>query len=166
MTTRKKTFRNQRKNSNLSGKKLQQIRCQRNHRKVSAVARAHVGCVTSTQALSHKLHFIILSIPSGAIPPSSQCIHSFFDMLYTWLHNPCTALVDAKEVNWTPFPERSNGREENCFAGGGGGDDTDLPNPPLPLPVRRAGRGVWSGAALPAVPGGGGGSDANIHGSK
>ena len=51
------------------------------------------------------------------------------------------------------------GREENCFAGGGGGDGTEthLPNPPLPLLGRRAGRGVWAGAALPAVPGGGGG---------
>ena len=32
-----------------------------------------------------------------------------------------------------------------------------MPNPPLPLLGRRAGRGVWAGAALPAVPGGGGG---------
>ena len=35
--------------------------------------------------------------------------------------------------------------------------EAHLPNPPLPLLGRRAGRGVWTGAALPAVPGGGGG---------
>ena len=41
---------------------------------------------------------------------------------------------------------------------GGDGTEAHLPNPPLPLLGRRAGRGVWAGAALPAVPGGGGGS--------
>ena len=61
--------------------------------------------------------------------------------------------------------EGGAGREENCFAGGGGdGTEAHLLNPP-PLLGRRAGRGVWAGAALPAVPGGGG-SDPNIHGSK
>ena len=40
---------------------------------------------------------------------------------------------------------------------GGDGTEAHLPNPPLPLLGRRAGRGVWAGAALPAVPGGGGG---------
>ena len=49
---------------------------------------------------------------------------------------------------------------------GGDGTEAHLPNPPLPLLGRRAGRGVWAGAALPAVPGGGGGSDPNIYGSK
>ena len=39
---------------------------------------------------------------------------------------------------------------------GGDGTAAHLPNPPLPLLGRRAGRGVWAGAALPAVPGGGG----------
>ena len=39
---------------------------------------------------------------------------------------------------------------------GGDGTEAHLPNPPLPLLGRRAGRGVWAGAALPAVPGGGG----------
>ena len=48
---------------------------------------------------------------------------------------------------------------------GGDGTEAHLPNPPLPLLGRRAGRGDWAGAALPAVPGGGG-SDPNIHGSK
>ena len=48
---------------------------------------------------------------------------------------------------------KSTRREANCFAGGGGdGTEAHWPNPPL-----RAGRGVWAGAALPAVPGGGGG---------
>ena len=49
---------------------------------------------------------------------------------------------------------------------GGDGMEAHLPNPPLPLLGRRARRGVWAGAALPAVPGGRGGSDPNIHGSK
>ena len=49
---------------------------------------------------------------------------------------------------------------------GGDGTEAHLPNPPLPLLGCRAGRGVWAGAAQPAVPGGGGGSDPNIHGSK
>ena len=41
---------------------------------------------------------------------------------------------------------------------GGDGTEAHLPNPPPPpLLGRRAGRGVWAGAALPAVPGGGGG---------
>ena len=40
---------------------------------------------------------------------------------------------------------------------GGGGTEAHLPNPPLPLLGRRAGRGVWAGATLPAVTGGGGG---------
>ena len=39
---------------------------------------------------------------------------------------------------------------------GGDGTEAHLPNPPLPLLGRRAGRGVWAGAALPAVPGEGG----------
>ena len=39
---------------------------------------------------------------------------------------------------------------------GGDGTEAHLPNPPLPLLGRRAGRGVWAGAALPAMPGGGG----------
>ena len=38
---------------------------------------------------------------------------------------------------------------------GGDGTETHLPNPPLPLLGRRGARGVWAGAALPAVPGGG-----------
>ena len=41
---------------------------------------------------------------------------------------------------------------------GGDGTEAHLPNPPLHLLGRRAGRGVWAGAALPAVPGGGGGA--------
>ena len=53
-------------------------------------------------------------------------------------------------------------REENCFAEGGGGwhGSPFAQPPPLPLLGHRAGRGVWAGAALPAVPGegrGGGG---------
>ena len=56
------------------------------------------------------------------------------------------------------------GRKLLC-GGGGDGTEAHLPNPPLPLLGRRAGRGVWAGATLPAVPGGGG-SDPNIHGSK
>ena len=39
---------------------------------------------------------------------------------------------------------------------GGDGTEAHLPNPPLPLLGRRAARGVWAGAALPAVTGGGG----------
>ena len=49
-----------------------------------------------------------------------------------------------------------DGREENCFAGGGMARNPICPTPPLPLLGRRAGRGVWAGAALPALPGGGG----------
>ena len=49
------------------------------------------------------------------------------------------------------------GRKKIALRGGGGdGMEAHLPNPPLPLLGRRAGRGVWAGAALPAVPGGGG----------
>ena len=59
------------------------------------------------------------------------------------------------------------GGKKIALRGGGDGTEAHLPNPPLPLLGRRAGRGVWAGAALPAVPGGGGGgSDPNIHGSK
>ena len=63
------------------------------------------------------------------------------------------------------------GRQTGCQGGkkialrGGDGTEAHLPNPPLPLLGRRARRGVWAGAALPAVLGGGG-SDPNIHGSK
>ena len=50
---------------------------------------------------------------------------------------------------------------------GGGWLGSPFAQPPLPLLGRRAGRGVWAGAALPAVPGGGGGGvDPNIHASK
>ena len=54
-------------------------------------------------------------------------------------------------------------REENCFAGGGW-HGSPFAQPP-PLLGRCAGRGARAGAALPAVPGGGG-SDSNTHGSK
>ena len=47
-------------------------------------------------------------------------------------------------------------REENCFVGGGWHGSPFAQPPPLPLLGRRAGRGVWTGAAPPAVPGGGG----------
>ena len=40
--------------------------------------------------------------------------------------------------------------------GGGGWHGSPFTQPPLPLLGRRAGRGVWTGAALPVVPGGGG----------
>ena len=49
------------------------------------------------------------------------------------------------------------GRKLLCGGGGGDGTEAHLPNPPPPLLGRRAGRGVWVGAALPAVPRGGGG---------
>ena len=49
---------------------------------------------------------------------------------------------------------------------GGDGTEAHFSNPPVPFLGRRAGTGVWAGAALPAVRGGGGGSDPNIHGSK
>ena len=60
-------------------------------------------------------------------------------------------------VNFVFVPRRSlwSGREENCFAGGGW-HGSPFAQPPLPLLGRRAGRGVWAGAAPPAVPGGGG----------
>ena len=48
------------------------------------------------------------------------------------------------------------GRKLLC-RGGGDGTEAHFSNPPLPLLGRRAGRGVWAGGALPAVPGGGGG---------
>ena len=63
----------------------------------------------------------------------------------------------------TAQPGRA-GRKLLC--GGGMARKPICPTPPLPLLGRLAGRGVWAGAALPAVPGGGGGSDPNIHGSK
>ena len=50
------------------------------------------------------------------------------------------------------------GRKLLCGGGGGGGwTEAHLPNPPLPLLGRRAGKGVWVGTALPAMPEGGGG---------
>ena len=67
------------------------------------------------------------------------------------------------EVDLPKAIELWAGRKLLC-GGGGDGTEAHLPNPPLPLLGRRAGRGVWAGAALPAVPGGG--SNPNIHGSK
>ena len=55
----------------------------------------------------------------------------------------------------SPKSRNPIGREENLRGGGGDGTEAHLPIPP-PLLGRRAGRGVWAGAALPAVPGGGG----------
>ena len=57
---------------------------------------------------------------------------------------------------WLPYPIQSGwaGRKLLC-AGGEDGTEAHLPNP-APLLGRRAGRGVWAGATLPAVPGGGG----------
>ena len=49
----------------------------------------------------------------------------------------------------------ATGREENCFAGGMARKPI-CPTPPFPVLGRCAGRGVWAGAALLAVPGGGG----------
>ena len=63
------------------------------------------------------------------------------------------------------LPESSLKAGRKLLCRGGDGMEAHLPNPTLPLLGRRAGRGVWAGAALPAVPGGGG-SDPNIHGSK
>ena len=58
-------------------------------------------------------------------------------------------------------PQNLAGRKLLC--GGGDGTETHLPNPPLPLLGRRAGRGVWAGAALPAMPGGGGGGPTSTY---
>ena len=55
-----------------------------------------------------------------------------------------------------PQPVDRAGRKLLC-GGGGMAWKSICPFPPLPLLGRRAGRGVWAGAALPAVPGGGGG---------
>ena len=59
------------------------------------------------------------------------------------------------------LPEHRNyvraGRKLLCGGGGGWHGSPFAQPPPLPLLGRRAGRGVWAGAALPAVPGGGGG---------
>ena len=58
------------------------------------------------------------------------------------------------EIWATQACDTRGGRKLLC--GGGDGTEAHLPNPP-PLLGRRAGRGVWAGAALCAVPGGGGG---------
>ena len=51
----------------------------------------------------------------------------------------------------------TGGGKKIALRGRGDGTEAHLPNPPLPLLGRRAGRGFWAGAALPAVPGVGGG---------
>ena len=50
------------------------------------------------------------------------------------------------------------GGKKIALRGGGGWHGSPFAQPPLPLLGRRTGRGVWAGAALPAMTGGGGGA--------
>ena len=75
--------------------------------------------------------------------------------------NP-TSVPNPASKPWAP----PNWAGRKLLCKGGDGTEAHFSNHPLPLLGRRARRGVWAGAALHAVPGGGGGSDPNIHGSK